>query len=159
MKTSYKGKWILHCHHDILYEPATEPLANRIRYIKDNKPQHEQKIRLKVIRYLTKEEVKNIPIGIFLVGTAHDKAKIVHYKAWVAYSRAWTAYNKAEVAYDKAGAAYGKAKTAYYKAEAAYDKAWAAYSKTEIVCNKAWHDKICKVKDCPWNGKTLFPNT
>jgi len=39
-----------HIHHLILVESLTEPLKNRIEYIKKNKPKEEVKLRLKLIK-------------------------------------------------------------------------------------------------------------
>jgi hypothetical protein len=39
-----------HIHHDVLVEALTEPLKNRIDYIKKNKPKDEIPLRLKCIK-------------------------------------------------------------------------------------------------------------
>jgi len=39
-----------HIHHDILAEPLTEPIENRIRFIKNNKPYHEVETRLRLMK-------------------------------------------------------------------------------------------------------------
>ena len=39
-----------HIHHGILWEPLTEPIENRIAYIKSNKPTHEQATRLRLLK-------------------------------------------------------------------------------------------------------------
>ena len=43
-------QWYWHIHHKILVEMLTEPLQNRIDYIKKNKPSHEVALRLKFIK-------------------------------------------------------------------------------------------------------------
>ena len=45
-----KPEWCWHVHHEILAEVLTEPLKNRIAYIKSDKPKSEQKTRLKLIK-------------------------------------------------------------------------------------------------------------
>ena len=45
-----KLKWYFHIHHDILVEPLTEPIKNRIKFIKENKPKDEIKLRLKLMK-------------------------------------------------------------------------------------------------------------
>ena len=45
-----KTKFYWHIHHDQLLEPLTEPLKNRIKFIKKNKPKHEIKLRLKLLK-------------------------------------------------------------------------------------------------------------
>ena len=39
-----------HLHHDTLLEMTTEPVENRIAYIKENKPEGERALRLKLLR-------------------------------------------------------------------------------------------------------------
>ena len=46
--TVQKMYW--HIHHEVLMEYLTEPLKNRIEYIKTNKPEHERDIRLKLLK-------------------------------------------------------------------------------------------------------------
>ena len=38
-----------HIHHGTLFEPLTEPIENRIAYIKENKPQQEVATRLRLL--------------------------------------------------------------------------------------------------------------
>ena len=135
---------VLHCHHRLLFETLTEPLRNRIKYIKEEKPEHEVETRLGAIRILTPAEVKTIPKGVM--------------KKLEAYNKAWGVYNKAWGVYNKAGEAYNKAREAYVKAREACEKAEDAFVD---ACNTPamikWHKKVCKYKGCPWNGETLFP--
>ena len=48
MKKEPQFYW--HIHHDILLEPLTEPIENRIKFIKENKPKDEIKLRLKLLK-------------------------------------------------------------------------------------------------------------
>ena len=73
-----------HIHHTILVEPLTEPLENRVEYIKAEKPKWEVETRLRLMQ----------PVKGRLPET--------YVKAWEAYVKAWEAYNKAREAYDKA---------------------------------------------------------
>lgn len=92
-------KYYFHIHHGVLLEPLTEPLKNRIKYIKEEKPKDEVELRLRLIKPVKGK----LPVRLV--------------KAWEAYTKAGKAYGKAVKAYGKAGKAYGKA-------EKAYDKAW-----------------------------------
>ena len=66
-----------HVHHDRLLEPLTEPIGNRIAYIKANKSKHEVETRLRLLK-----PVKGrLPWEVV--------------KAWEAYGKAWEAYGKA----------------------------------------------------------------
>ena len=44
------GAWVVHCHHEQLFEKLTEPAENRIAYILSSKPEHEQALRLRLFR-------------------------------------------------------------------------------------------------------------
>ena len=94
-------KFYWHIHHTFLVEPLTEPIKNRIGFIKENKAKKEIATRLRLM-------------------------KPVKGKLPAKFVKAGAAYNKAWATYDKAGAAYDKAWATYAKAWAAYDKAWAA---------------------------------
>ena len=45
-----KIQFFWHIHHDILLEPLTEPIKNRIKYIKENKLKNEIELRLKLLK-------------------------------------------------------------------------------------------------------------
>lgn len=64
-----------HIHHEVLLEPLTEPLKNRIDYIKENKPEEEQVLRLKIIE-IKKVEGK-LPIKLYKAWDTYSKAKFV----------------------------------------------------------------------------------
>jgi len=133
-KETMKTPWILHCHHDLLLEPLTEPLENRIAYIKKEKPEDERILRLRLLKVLSPKELNLLP-------------KKAYIKAWKAYDKAWEAC--------------GKAWEAYIKARKAYDKAWKAFRQTlRTPAVKKWHKEVC-VKDCPWDfeQQTIFPKS
>jgi hypothetical protein len=54
-KTPFIGKSYYHIHHDILLDPATKPIKNKIKYIKKKKLKEEQALRLKLIKPITKK--------------------------------------------------------------------------------------------------------
>ena len=150
-----------HIHHKLILEFATEPIENRIEYIRESKPRSEIALRLKLLKPVKGKlpaALHKAEAVLDKVLVAYDKAWVVLDKAWadvdkarVAYDKAWTAYSKAWAAYNKAGEAYDKAREAYNKAEAAYDKAIA----DNLPAIMALHDKECP--NCPWDGKTIFP--
>jgi len=141
-----KVRWYWHVHHEVLVEPS-ENINERIDYIKTRKPSSEIQTRLQLLK-----EVKGkLPPALLSAGEAYDKA-------WEAYDKAGKAYDKAREAYSKIWEAYDKAWEAYDKAGKAYDKARKAYSKAREKYKpqvEALHAKECP--DCPWNGKTIFP--
>ena len=122
-----------HVHHETLIEPLTEPIENRIAYIKQAKPASEVELRLRLLKPVQGE----LPAAL-------DKAR-------AALDKAWAALDKARAALDKAWAAYVKARAAHVKARAALDKARAACM-PEI---EALHAIECP--DCPWDGTSIFP--
>ena len=91
-------KFYWHIHHEILVELLTEPLKNRIAYIKRNKPKGEIKLRLRLLRpvkgKLSKEVVK--------ADQARDKAYQARDKAYQAWDKAYQAWDKADQARVKA---------------------------------------------------------
>jgi len=60
----------IHCHHKILVEYCYS-YAERVTYIKNEKPKNEQKTRLRLFKILPKEAEKDIP-----------KKYVEAYKAW-----------------------------------------------------------------------------
>jgi hypothetical protein len=123
------GGYVVHCHHEVLYEVLNEPAENRVNYILKEKPKKEQALRLRLFRPVTGP-------------------------AWAEYQKvkgqAWAEYEKVE----------GPALAEYEKVTG---PAWAEYQKVkgsalaeyQKVTGSA-HKLICKIKDCPWNGKTIF---
>jgi len=127
----------LHVHHETLLELLTEPIENRVKYIKENKPKEEIELRLRLLRELTEEEVNQLPKGFNqalkeynLAGEEYNLARLL--------IRAWEKYIQAVVERDLTWEKY-KQDLEKYKPEL-----------------EAWHKKVC-VPDCPWNGKTIFP--
>jgi len=118
-----KLKYYFHIHHEILVEALTEPLKNRIKYIKENKPEDEIELRLRLIK-----PVKGKLPAEFI------KASQAWVKAYQAWGKARQAANKADQAWDKANQAWDKASQAWDKANQAWDKASQAWDKA----NQAW---------------------
>src|SRR3990167_11269380 len=48
--SSTVGKWYWHIHHDVLAERSTEPIGNRRKYIRENKPGREHETRLRLLK-------------------------------------------------------------------------------------------------------------
>ena len=127
-----KIKFYWHIHHDVLLEPLTQPLKNRIKFIKENKPKDEIELRLKLLK----------PVR----GKLPDEVV----KAWEIYDEAGETSGKVWEAYYKPREAYDKTWEVYYKAWEVYDKTLKKYSKEIDIL----HKKECP--NCPWNGKTIF---
>ena len=148
-----KSGLAFHCHHDQLYEFVYD-YDERVRFIKANKPQKEQELRLRLFKLIPLELVHskdNKEYQAFIkTGEARDKA-------WEASDKAWEAYNNR----GKRGK-FTIAKEALNKAWEVYNKAWEAYGKAREAYNKKWRVKITSLHEelcpnCPWDGKTIFP--
>ena len=100
--------WI---HHQVPLEGLTEPVENRVRCIKTQKPEHERATRLRAMAPFT----GRLPAPVRRASAAWEKA-----------SAAW---EKADAAREKADAAWEKAHAALEKADAAWEKAHAALEK------------------------------
>jgi len=128
-----KPKYYWHIHHGGLFEEATEPIKNRIAYIKSDKPECEVALRLRLLKPVKDQK------RLIAILTAYKKAK----------APALEAYEKAKA----------PALEAYKKATApaleAYEKVEATASAKRDKAINALHSKECP--DCPWDGETIFP--
>ena len=128
-----------HVHHNVLIEPLTEPIENRIKYIKKFKPKNEIELRLKLLKVVKGELPKEFV-----------EAWQKYYETWQKYVEVWQKYDKAKQKYDEIWQEYDEARQKH-------NEAWHEYIK---VCKKyesqilALHEKECP--NCPWNGKTIF---
>lgn len=78
-----KTKFYWHIHHDVLVEPAIEPIGDRKEFIRCNKPKDEVVLRLKLLKPVKGKLPKEVC------------------KTWKARYGAWEAYNKAGEVYYK----------------------------------------------------------
>jgi hypothetical protein len=136
-----------HIHHDRLVEPATEPIENRIAFIKKNKSAEEVETRLRLLKPVKGK----LPEAYDEARRAYDEAWRACAEAGRAYVEAWRACAEAGRAYDEAWRAYDEARRACAEASRAFDEAGRAHA-AEI---EALHAEECP--DCPWDGKTIFP--
>jgi len=128
-----------HCVHHARHWEWCYGFKKRLEYIKNNKPESEQAIRLQNIGLIPDDR---LPGGNSPEFKAYDKARGAYDKAWEAYDKAWEAYDKAWEAYDKA--------------RGACDKAWEAYFAKYQKDLDAIHDEL--FPDCTWDEKrrTIF---
>jgi len=154
-----KLKYYFHIHHEILVESLTEPLKNRIKYIKEEKPEDEIELRLKLIK-----PVKGKLPGEFVKASqTWVKAYQASVKAYQASDKAYQARVKASQAWDKANLVWAKASQAWDKAYQAWDKAYQVWAKANQAWDKAYQDNMPALEKlhkkecgCGWNGKTIF---
>lgn len=69
-------KYYWHIHHQKLFEPSTEPIENRIAYIKSEKPKNEVEIRLRLLHEV--KDVKTLRRAIF--ANDHETIEALHKK-------------------------------------------------------------------------------
>ena len=145
---------LLHCHHDILAEfgVGDDPLAERIASIKATKPAHEQETRLRVLRV-----VDSWPPFL-----AEAQAKFD--EVWAELTKAQVKFTKAQAELNEVLAEFAEVQPKFNKALAKLNEAWAKFAEAQAKFDEvwatpeamAWHASVC-VKDCPWDGHTLFP--
>ena len=138
-------KFYWHIHHDVLVEPATEPIENRIEYIEEYKPPEERELRLRLLR-----PVQGVlPKEALLAGDVYDKA-------CDAYTKAESHYRKI-LRSDDTEIALDTAHKRLNRAIAMTHTAWSAYLKAtdKVPAIEALHAKECP--NCPWDGETIFP--
>ena len=81
--------YALHVHHNgPVIEMLTEPIENRIAYIRAHKPASEQETRLRLLRQLTDEEVALLPSAWAKAHAAWLKADAARVKADAAWLKA-----------------------------------------------------------------------
>ena len=79
--------WFL--HHEMILEWTTEPVENRIEYIRDTKARLEVPVRLEALRPVKYPE--RLPLGVVEAWRAYKKSYQTHVSAWWAYEEAWRA--------------------------------------------------------------------
>ena len=85
-------QWVWHVHHDVLLEPLTEPIENRIAHIKENKPKEEQATRLRLLKPVAGQ----IPADLNKAQADQDKAQADQDKAQADWDKAHADWDKAQ---------------------------------------------------------------
>jgi len=134
-----------HIHHDILAEPSTEPIENRIWFIKNNEPYHEFETRLRLMK----------PVRGKLPEL--DKARAEWGKAYAEFVKARAEWDKAYAECVMTRAEWNKAYAEWNKARAEWDKARAEWDNASAdPAVLSLHAKECP--NCLWNGRTILPS-
>jgi hypothetical protein len=137
-------------HHEVILEPLTEPIENRVRFIRERKAAHEVETRLRAMR-----PVKGpLPMEVQQAGAAWQQA----YAAWRQAGAAW----------QQAGAAWQQAYAAWQQAYAAWQQAYAAYQQADAAWRQALREHAPEIDalfavecaDVPWGPDGLvFPES
>jgi len=139
-----------HVHHLVLVELLTEPIEDRIKYIKTVKASTETQEQIALRLRLLRPVKGMLPIDYDEARDASDKARKV-------YDEAREACDEARKASDKARKALGEARKVYDEAREACDEAEKTYKGIGVACKteiEALHKIECP--DCPWDGETIF---
>lgn len=137
-KRTTVGRLAWHVHHsDILCEALFEPIERRRAYIKANKPKRERAIRLRLLRLVRGP----LPSVFIKAAAAYARARINDDKAWSSPSHItlWAKRHKTQRILDVARAVYSNAR------------------EDCLELTEALHAKECK--NCPWDGRTIFPKS
>ena len=70
--------WDWHNHHEVICEPRTGPIEERLDYIRKHKPQSERETRLRLIAPVTVE----LPAALVKAWAASVKVRAASDKAW-----------------------------------------------------------------------------
>ena len=156
----------LHIHHETLVETVTEPIENRIRFILSGKPEYGRATRLRAMRPLTADvyadyEAKRDALNADYAAKCdalwadYEAKRVLLYADYKAKRESLYADYKAKRA--PLYADY-KAKRAplYADYEAKRNVLWADYEAKWDPLNAELHAAHCTT-DCPWDGRTLFP--
>jgi hypothetical protein len=135
------GQYAWHVHHEILFEPLSAPLQERIDFINRSKEVGQRALRLKLLRLVKDQKT--------LKRLAESKGGSA--KLWRQFDDAIDAASKA-----------------YVDANAhtpAYERASETAETTVLTLQREATDRVQQIDalhrqecepDCPWNGKTIF---
>jgi aminoglycoside phosphotransferase len=153
-----------------LIEPLTEPLQNRLDFIRVHKAYDEIPYRLRLIDVVKGE----LPAAVVTAAAARTQAIADRVATMEAESLAYAVRNKAISAFLAADAEPTDAKLSAVRsaAEETYLPTWKAYTDATMVAAQASDDlenafddgrdaieALHKTEhpDCPWDGRTIFP--
>ena len=146
----------IHAHHigSLLEIHAENYFESRLQEFDETKAKTEPSWKIERRKKLFADVTDLLPPEL----RVKAEAKLV--KAEAKLVKARDEWVKARDEWVKAGAEFDKARAEWVKAEAEFDKAGAEWVKalTDYGLDQL-HTKLCLSRnpDCPWNGKTIFP--
>lgn len=146
-------KFYWHIHHRRLLEPATEPIENRIEYIKCNKPPDEQELRLRLLKPVR----STLPPDVVAAGIACAQAEITS-------RHANDVFNQAR--YTRGISDSKEAEKRYTETLIDNNEKWYVFTQARDTLEKAIEDNLTTIEslhamecpDCPWDEDTIFPH-
>ena len=168
-----------HVHHKVLCEALTEPIQNRIDYIRSSKPKDEVETRLRCMTPVLHPE--RLPVEWREADAKFNEADAKFSEAYAKFSEAYAKWREADAkrmeAYAKWREADAKRREAYAKwreADAKWREAYAKWREADAKLKEAyakWREADAKClprikalhkeehPDCPWDGTTIFPRS
>jgi hypothetical protein len=92
------GTWCWLIHHETIVEKSTEPMSNRVEFIKECKPKGEIETRLKWMRPIRGE----LPAEVMEAWKAYEEARKAHKEARKVDGEAWKVYEEASKVHGEA---------------------------------------------------------
>jgi hypothetical protein len=126
-----------------LWEWLTEPIENRIEYIKYWKPEHEVPTRLRLLKIIPSYRIRPLIEARKAYEMAEQSAKKT-------YDSTLQGFAKSDTEWDTI---VNTAERAYELTVASALDAWDAVRRSFDM--EALHRELCP--DCPWDGQTIFP--
>jgi hypothetical protein len=120
-------------HHEVMLEPLTEPIVNRVTFIRECKANHEVETRLRAMR----PAVGSFPEAVVQANAACQQADVACQQADAAWEQANAAYRQASAACQQANAACQQASAACQQANAACQQANAACQQANAAYRQA----------------------
>ena len=145
-----------HVHHNVLCEALTEPIQNRISYIRSSKPKGEVETRLRCMTPVLHPE--RLPVEWREAGAKWEEADAKRSEAYAKRSEADAKWSEADAKWSEADAKRREAGAKLSEADAKWEEADAKWREADAKCLpqiEALHKK--EHPNCPWDGKTIFP--
>jgi hypothetical protein len=152
------GTLAAHVHHELDFEPLTQPAEKRIAFILNEKPEDERALRLRCFAPVHLAKFPKL-----------RKSAAAWKKVYAAWHRAHAAWRKAEAKWERSNAKCDQAHAKWERSNAKCDQAHAKCAQAHAKCEQAAaalreicaaypHAELCPLgSDCPWDGKTIFP--
>lgn len=90
-----KSGLAIHCHHNILVEYCYD-YDERVEAIKRDKPQNEQKVRLRLFKILPQEAIDDLPKRLVEADAEWEKADAEWEKANAEWEKVYAEWEKAD---------------------------------------------------------------
>ncbi len=136
---------VVFLRHESFAEFLDEPIETRLYWIIDTKPYEQIAIRLTQIQpYISHRQMRKLDASLKAACVKWDRACVKWDRAWVEWYQAQADFNRIENV-------RSRAQVDRERARVDRDQVWVAWKRAYEPIFMAKHP------DCPWDGKTLFP--